>query len=140
MQTCYQRAFPALLRPIAISRFRCHGGKTGRGPAVSFVGCGASECAAHTMKTLRALDRLAAQAFIWLVRIYQLALSPWIGQQCRFHPTCSAYSLCALQEHGACKGTVYMVWRILRCNPWSSGGFDPVPDARVREKTTVTNK
>jgi len=92
------------------------------------------------MKTIRLLDHLAAKPIIWLVRIYQLVLSPWIGQQCRFHPTCSAYSLGALQELGACKGTAYMIWRILRCNPWSAGGLDPVPGAGVLEKTTVANK
>jgi len=86
------------------------------------------------------MDRAAAQPFIWLVRFYQLVLSPWIGQQCRFHPTCSAYSLSALQEHGVCKGVSYSIWRVLRCNPWSAGGIDPVPSARVVEETTVTNE
>lgn len=140
MQTRYQRAFPALLRPVATCRFRCDGSETCRGPAVSFVGCGVVRYAVYPMKTLRLLDHLAAKPIIWLVRVYQLVLSPWIGQQCRFHPTCSAYSLSALQEHGACKGTAYMIWRILRCNPWSAGGLDPVPCAGVLEKTTVANK
>lgn len=140
MQTRHQRALPALLRPVASSRFRGDGSQTCRGSAVSFVGGGAVEYAVYPMKTLRLLDHLAAKPIIWFVRIYQLVLSPWIGQQCRFHPTCSAYSLGALQELGACKGTACMIWRILRCNPWGAGGFDPVPGTGVLEKTTVVNK
>lgn len=78
---------------------------------------------------LRELDRLAAVPLLWLIRFYQLVLSPWIGQQCRFHPTCSVYAADALSKHGACKGLFYIVWRLLRCHPWSAGGFDPVPTA-----------
>jgi len=64
--------------------------------------------------------------FIAMIRIYQWTLSPFIGQQCRFYPTCSNYGLEALQKHGAIKGTWLTVKRICRCHPWHSGGIDPV--------------
>ena len=61
------------------------------------------------------------------IRLYRLLLSPWLGSQCRFTPTCSAYALQALDEHGAWRGTALSTWRILRCHPWCAGGCDPVP-------------
>jgi uncharacterized protein len=65
---------------------------------------------------------------VLLVRAYRLLLKPWLGNACRFEPTCSAYSLAALQRHGALKGSVLTAGRILRCQPWCNGGHDPVPD------------
>ena len=62
-----------------------------------------------------------------LVRGYRLTLSPWLGSSCRFEPTCSVYSLGALQAHGAMAGTYLTVVRIARCHPWCAGGHDPVP-------------
>jgi len=62
-----------------------------------------------------------------IVKGYQLALSPFFGQQCRFHPTCSQYAIEALEQHGAIRGFYYTVRRLLRCNPWHAGGYDPVP-------------
>jgi putative membrane protein insertion efficiency factor len=61
------------------------------------------------------------------VRAYRLIASPWVGNGCRFQPTCSAYALEALERHGAIKGGWLSLWRILRCNPWGGHGFDPVP-------------
>lgn len=69
------------------------------------------------------------QALILLVRVYQWTLRPFIGAQCRFEPSCSAYAIEALQRHGAVRGAGISAWRVLRCNPWSEGGADPVPDA-----------
>ena len=63
------------------------------------------------------------------VRVYRLLLSPWVGHGCRFQPTCSAYSLEALERHGAVKGTYLTLRRILRCHPWGGHGYDPVPQA-----------
>jgi putative membrane protein insertion efficiency factor len=65
---------------------------------------------------------------IGLVRAYRLLLSPWLGQSCRFEPTCSRYAIAALERHGAVAGSAYAGWRLLRCNPWCEGGCDPVPD------------
>jgi uncharacterized protein len=65
---------------------------------------------------------------IFLVKSYRWLISPLIGPTCRFHPTCSAYSLEALERHGARRGTWLTVRRIARCHPWHPGGFDPVPE------------
>lgn len=65
------------------------------------------------------------EALVGLVRLYQLVLSPHLGGQCRFAPTCSHYAVEALRRYGAVRGTVLAAWRILRCNPWGGGGYDP---------------
>ena len=65
---------------------------------------------------------------IGAIRLYRKTLSPFIGQQCRFEPTCSHYGEEAIEKHGALRGSILTVWRILRCGPWSKGGYDPVPE------------
>ncbi|AVO38036.1 membrane protein insertion efficiency factor YidD [Pukyongiella litopenaei] len=62
------------------------------------------------------------------VRAYRLLLSPWVGFNCRYQPTCSAYALDALETHGAIRGTALAARRIARCHPWGGSGYDPVPD------------
>ena len=62
-----------------------------------------------------------------LIRGYQLIVSPWLGQRCRFYPSCSNYALEALEVHGALRGSWLAVRRIGRCHPFHPGGFDPVP-------------
>lgn len=69
-----------------------------------------------------------ARALMAAVRGYRLMLSPWLGNACRFEPTCSRYSLQALERHGALAGSYLTVHRILRCQPLCDGGHDPVPD------------
>ena len=64
---------------------------------------------------------------ITLVKGYRLLLSPWLGSACRFEPTCSAYSLQALELHGAAAGSWLTLARLARCQPWCQGGHDPVP-------------
>ena len=64
---------------------------------------------------------------IGLVRGYRLLLSPWLGSACRFEPTCSVYSLQALEQHGAAMGSYLTVRRLARCHPWCQGGLDPGP-------------
>lgn len=61
------------------------------------------------------------------VRAYRLVLSPWVGQSCRYHPTCSAYALEALETHGGLKGGYLTIRRIARCHPWGGSGADNVP-------------
>lgn len=61
---------------------------------------------------------------ILAVRCYQKCISPWLGNNCRFHPTCSQYFVLAVQKHGAIKGTLKGIGRICRCHPWNSGGED----------------
>ncbi|GKT22867.1 membrane protein insertion efficiency factor YidD [Acidovorax sp. SUPP3334] len=67
-----------------------------------------------------------------LVRGYRLILSPWLGSACRFEPTCSAYSLQALDRYGAAAGTYLTLHRLARCHPWCDGGHDPVPEELPR--------
>lgn len=69
------------------------------------------------------------QALLALVRGYRFFLKPWLGNACRFEPTCSAYAMTALQRHGAAAGSYLAVRRILRCHPACDGGCDPVPEA-----------
>ncbi len=70
---------------------------------------------------------MMARILIYIVKAYQLVLSPFFGQQCRFYPTCSQYAVEALQKHGAIAGSYYTVHRLLRCHPWCDGGHDPIP-------------
>ena len=63
-----------------------------------------------------------------LIRAYQFLLSPWVGGQCRFWPTCSEYAAEAIGRHGAMRGGWLAARRVLRCNPWHAGGMDPVPE------------
>lgn len=62
-----------------------------------------------------------------LIRGYQFLLSPWVGNQCRFYPTCSEYAKQAIIHHGSAKGSFLAVKRVCKCHPWHPGGFDPVP-------------
>lgn len=62
------------------------------------------------------------------VRAYRLLWSPWVGHNCRYQPTCSAYALEALEKHGAFKGSWLAMRRIGRCHPWGDTGYDPVPE------------
>ena len=71
------------------------------------------------------LKALLAETMIFLVRCYQFALSPLMGQQCRFQPTCSNYYIKAVRKYGPFRGAVKGIYRILRCNPWGGSGFDP---------------
>jgi len=64
---------------------------------------------------------------IAVIRGYRFLLSPWVGHACRYWPTCSEYSLQAIERHGALRGCWMMLARLLRCHPYGAGGFDPVP-------------
>lgn len=79
----------------------------------------------------------AARLLAVPIRAYRLLLSPWVGLHCRFQPTCSAYALEALERHGAAKGALLTLRRLLRCRPGGPSGFDPVPDCQ-REKRVGT--
>jgi putative membrane protein insertion efficiency factor len=74
----------------------------------------------------------AQRLLVGIVQGYRLLLSPWIGGACRFTPSCSLYSIEALQTHGAAAGSYLTLARIARCHPWCAGGHDPVPAARPR--------
>jgi uncharacterized protein len=65
------------------------------------------------------------------IRLYRRAISPALGQRCKYDPSCSAYALQAIRTYGILRGVVLAGWRLLRCNPWSHGGFDPVEQQRL---------
>jgi len=73
------------------------------------------------------INKIFSWFFIGLIKVYQFTLSPFLGRQCRFIPTCSQYSIEAIEKHGALKGSWLAIKRILRCNPWGGSGYDPVP-------------
>ncbi|MES2880930.1 MAG: membrane protein insertion efficiency factor YidD [Bacteroidota bacterium] len=73
------------------------------------------------------LYKILALPFIALIRLYQLIISPWLGPQCRFTPTCSQYALEAFQKHGLFRGFWLGIKRIGKCHPWGGSGHDPVP-------------
>ncbi|MCL1841398.1 MAG: membrane protein insertion efficiency factor YidD [Propionibacteriaceae bacterium] len=66
-----------------------------------------------------------------LIRAWRAVVSPWYGPVCKYYPSCSAYALEAVAVHGAWKGAGLAAWRLLRCNPWSNGGVDPVPGSAL---------
>ena len=74
---------------------------------------------------------IGASVGIGVVRAYQWTIRPLIGANCRFHPSCSEYAIEALRAHGAGRGSLLAGKRILRCNPWHPGGYDPVPTNRA---------
>jgi len=65
--------------------------------------------------------------FIFPIKLYKKFISPMLGDNCRYYPTCSEYMMQAIEIHGVIKGIILGTYRILRCNPWSKGGYDPVP-------------
>ena len=67
---------------------------------------------------------------IFLIKIYQVTLSPLLGSNCRFHPTCSQYTIEAITKHGVYSGIKLGIKRIAKCHPWGERGFDPVPDKK----------
>ena len=77
-------------------------------------------------------------ALIGLIRGYQLAVSPFLPPACRFYPSCSEYAARAVAAHGPWRGTWLGLRRLLRCNPWHPGGYDPVPDAGPLSSTAGT--
>jgi putative membrane protein insertion efficiency factor len=60
------------------------------------------------------------------IRLYQRLISPMLGEHCKYYPSCSEYSAQAIHDYGILRGLILAGWRLLRCNPWSHGGFDPV--------------
>ena len=82
------------------------------------------------MKVLQYIHR----AFIWLmilpIKFYKYSISPLLPNSCRHVPTCSEYAIESLRVHGIFRGSVLAIWRILRCNPWGTHGYDPVPPKR----------
>lgn len=80
-----------------------------------------------TGRGLSGISDLCTALCIALIKGYKRCISPMLGHCCRFYPSCSSYALEALKVHGLLKGLALTLWRLLRCGPWSEGGFDPVP-------------
>jgi putative membrane protein insertion efficiency factor len=74
-----------------------------------------------------AVTRALAWPLIGLVKLYRVAISPWLGGNCRYQPSCSEYAIEALREHGLFRGSWLAARRIGRCHPWGGSGYDPVP-------------
>ncbi|MGI6620943.1 MAG: membrane protein insertion efficiency factor YidD [Bacillota bacterium] len=76
---------------------------------------------------------MISRCLLFLIKIYQKYVSPAKGRVCKYYPTCSEYARQAIIAHGPLKGVVLAAWRIMRCNPFSRGGYDPVPKGRFLE-------
>lgn len=76
---------------------------------------------------LKMLNRILTFPFVVLIKFYQFFISPWVGKNCRYEPTCSHYTLEALKVHGLFKGSWLAIKRIGSCHPWGGEGYDPVP-------------
>jgi putative membrane protein insertion efficiency factor len=85
------------------------------------------------MKILKTIHSLLIRLFILPVKFYQYSISPLLPNSCRHQPTCSQYAIEALKVHGILKGSLLSIWRILRCNPWGTSGFDPVPPGKQKK-------
>ena len=75
---------------------------------------------------MKKLNQLLQSFAISLLEIYKSAISPYLGNNCRFYPSCSDYAKESITCHGFLKGSLLAIWRVIRCNPLSKGGFDPV--------------
>jgi putative membrane protein insertion efficiency factor len=80
------------------------------------------------------LKKIVIAPFLFLIRLYQYAISPFTPATCRFEPTCSSYFAEALKTHGLFYGTYLGVKRILSCHPWGKSGYDPVPEKKCNHK------
>ncbi|MBV9213404.1 MAG: membrane protein insertion efficiency factor YidD [Actinobacteria bacterium] len=71
------------------------------------------------------------ELFVGPIRLYRRIVSPLLGARCRYYPSCSEYAVDAVRAHGVVRGLVLAAWRVLRCNPFSNGGLDPVENQRI---------
>lgn len=79
-------------------------------------------------------SRFFSFILIGFIKLYKLTLSPFIGRDCRFEPTCSDYAIQTIKKQGAFKGFLLATWRIIRCNPWGGYGYDPAPSTFTFKK------
>lgn len=77
-------------------------------------------------KNFRKVSRVIARPFIFIIKLYQWVFSPFVGQHCRFYPTCSHYMIEAIEKHTLIIGVPLGFKRLLKCHPWHEGGYDPV--------------
>jgi uncharacterized protein len=77
------------------------------------------------------VTRVMRKVAVAPIRLYQRVISPLFGSRCRYYPSCSEYAAQAIDRYGILRGLVLAGWRLLRCNPWSAGGVDPVEEQRL---------
>ena len=94
----------------------------------------------QAMQVGKTITTVLAFPLILIIRVYQVFISPFLGQNCRFYPTCSCYAHQALQKHGPFKGSALAIKRIVKCQPFHPGGIDLVPDAPTNEQPNKKNK
>jgi len=80
------------------------------------------------------INKILILPLLIIIKIYQLIISPVIGSNCRFLPTCSEYAMQSLKSHGLIKGIFLTIKRISRCHPWGSHGYDPIPNKNIKNK------
>lgn len=85
------------------------------------------------------VSSLLQKSLIALLQVYRCFISPFIGNNCRFYPSCSKYALIAIRRHGVLKGPYLTIRRLLCCHPWHKGGYDPVPSLPVTNLPTKTS-
>lgn len=83
---------------------------------------------------MKKLKKVLREIAVLPIRFYQKFISPLTGPHCKYYPTCSQYALTAIRKHGILYGGALAVWRLLRCNPWSKGGIDYVPEQKFWQK------
>ncbi|HTB49797.1 MAG TPA: membrane protein insertion efficiency factor YidD [Solirubrobacteraceae bacterium] len=86
---------------------------------------------AHDVDRGRRPHRLMRKLVLAPIVLYQRLISPALPRRCKYEPTCSRYAVQAVREYGILRGLVLAMWRLLRCNPWSHGGYDPVEAQRL---------
>ena len=86
------------------------------------------------------MSRLFRELGLAPLHLYRRVISPLIGPRCRYHPTCSEYGVEAVRVHGVIRGGVLAAWRVLRCNPWSHGGIDPVASQKLFRSRPVPHR
>lgn len=86
------------------------------------------------------IGRLIRLPFVGLIKSYQFIFSPFVGQHCRFYPSCSNYALEALRKHQLLRAFLLIFYRIMRCHPWHAGGIDPVPANKGSEDLPIKFK
>jgi putative membrane protein insertion efficiency factor len=88
------------------------------------------------MKTAAYIQKIIIGMMILPIRFYQASISPLLPNSCRHYPSCSQYAIESLKVHGIFMGSMLAIWRILRCNPWGTHGYDPVPPKKSKTKNS----
>ncbi|MFH1373842.1 MAG: membrane protein insertion efficiency factor YidD [bacterium] len=98
-----------------------------------------SYCYSSDWTTSGSRTPLLAYPLIFVIYLYRFTLGPLLSGNCRYDPTCSEYAEQALRRYGAWRGSIMAVRRVLRCHPWHAGGYNPVPETDLNQKTMITD-